>query len=137
MRRIGTGLLPLALALGLLLSACGGKDQGMDAILAHFGIPLEATMAFGDGENDLPMLRHARIGVAMGNADCAVKEQAGYVTASVDEDGILPAEGTVDGVHFTKDWYKKWLEFLMCHTVDQAEYEAGREAPAGEGAEAE
>lgn len=69
----------------------GGKDQGMDAILAHFGIPLEATMAFGDGENDLPMLRHAHIGVAMGNAGSYVKSHADYVTGTVDEDGILAA----------------------------------------------
>lgn len=69
----------------------GGKDRGMDVILDHFGIDLAQTMAFGDGENDLPMLRHARIGVAMGNADALVKSQAGYVTGSVDEDGILSA----------------------------------------------
>lgn len=69
----------------------GGKDRGMDIILNHFGIDLSETMAFGDGENDLPMLRHACIGVAMGNADREVKEQADYVTGSVDEDGILTA----------------------------------------------
>lgn len=69
----------------------GGKDRGMDAILNHFGIALEDTMAFGDGENDLPMLRHAHIGVAMGNADRFVQSQADYVTRSVDEDGILTA----------------------------------------------
>ncbi len=69
----------------------GGKDQGMDAILAHFGISLEETMAFGDGENDLPMLRHAHIGVAMGNANDFVKDQADYVTSSVDDDGIPAA----------------------------------------------
>lgn len=39
--------------------------------------------------------------------------------ALVDEQGILPAEATVDGLHFTKDWYKKWLEYLMTHTVAQ------------------
>lgn len=69
----------------------GGKDRGMDVILDHFGIDLSQSMAFGDGENDLPMLRHAQIGVAMGNADDLVKEQADYVTGSVDEDGILTA----------------------------------------------
>ena len=69
----------------------GGKDRGMDAILAHFGISTEDTMAFGDGENDLAMLRHAAIGVAMGNAGDAVKAGADYVTSSVDEDGVARA----------------------------------------------
>ncbi len=69
----------------------GGKDHGMDAILEHFGFDLSESMAFGDGENDLPMLRHAHIGVAMGNADEFVKRQADYVTGCVDEDGILTA----------------------------------------------
>ena len=63
----------------------------MDAVLEHFGFDLSESMAFGDGENDLPMLRHAHIGVAMGNADEFVKKQADYVTDSVDEDGILTA----------------------------------------------
>mgnify|MGYP001058408260 FL=1 len=69
----------------------GGKDRGMDAILEHFGFDRSETMAFGDGENDLPMIRHAHIGVAMGNADDFVKGQADYVTKSVDEDGIVTA----------------------------------------------
>ena len=63
----------------------------MDAILDFFGISLEETMAFGDGENDIPMLRHAHIGVAMGNADALVRSQADFVTGTVDEDGILSA----------------------------------------------
>lgn len=69
----------------------GGKDRGMDALLRHFGIPLERSMAFGDGENDLSMLRHAGIGVAMGTASHQVKAGADYVTASVDEDGVAAA----------------------------------------------
>lgn len=69
----------------------GGKDRGIDAVIDHFGFDLSETMAFGDGENDLPMIRHAHIGVAMGNADEFVKKQADYVTDSVDEDGILTA----------------------------------------------
>jgi len=43
-----------------------------------------------------------------------------------DADGVLPAEATVDGVHFTKDWYKTWLAYLMDHTVDAEEYAAGQ-----------
>lgn len=74
-----------------VIAAGGGKDKGMDAILNHFGIAVEETMAFGDGENDLPMLRHAGIGVAMGNAGPKVQAEADYVTTSVDEDGIVCA----------------------------------------------
>lgn len=69
----------------------GGKDLGLDAILDHFGIPLAQSMAFGDGENDLSMLMHAGIGVAMGTASHGVKAQADYTTASVDEDGVVLA----------------------------------------------
>ena len=45
-------------------------------------------MAFGDGNNDIAMLNHVKIGVAMGNADISVKEASDFVTKSVNEDGI-------------------------------------------------
>ena len=48
-------------------------------------------MAFGDGENDIPMIRFAGIGVAMGNGGEKVKAAADYVTDSVDNDGIEKA----------------------------------------------
>ena len=50
---------------------------GMDHMIRHFGIAPEEVMAFGDGGNDLDMLVHAGIGVAMGNAVDSVKTQAG------------------------------------------------------------
>ncbi len=67
------------------------KQVGIDAIIKHFGIKLEETMAFGDGGNDISMLRHAAIGVAMGQARDEVKAAVNYVTTSVDEDGISHA----------------------------------------------
>lgn len=67
------------------------KQKGIDQIIRHFGLRLEETMAFGDGGNDISMLRHAGIGVAMGNAKEDVKAAADYVTTSVDEDGIANA----------------------------------------------
>ena len=57
----------------------------------HFGIDVTDTMAIGDGGNDIPMLRHAGIGVAMGNANETVKAEADYVTDTVDQDGIAKA----------------------------------------------
>ena len=49
-------------------------------------------------------------------------------TALSDENGILPAEATVDGVHFTRAWYQKWLDYLMCHVVTPEAYQAGQTA---------
>ena len=67
------------------------KQKGMEHILEYFGMDVSETMAFGDGGNDVPMLRFAEIGVAMGNANDEVKAEANYVTTSVDEDGIANA----------------------------------------------
>jgi Cof subfamily protein (haloacid dehalogenase superfamily) len=66
------------------------KQSGIDQIIGHYGINLSETMAFGDGGNDISMLRHAAIGVAMANSDDSVKESADYITGHVD-DGGLPA----------------------------------------------
>lgn len=67
------------------------KQNGIDQFIKRFGFKLEETMAFGDGGNDIGMLHHANIGVAMGNANDEVKAAADYVTSSVDEDGIFKA----------------------------------------------
>ena len=67
------------------------KSRGIDEVIAHYGIRLEETMAFGDGGNDIPMLKHAGIGIAMGNAAPEIQAAADYVTTSVDDDGILHA----------------------------------------------
>jgi hydroxymethylpyrimidine pyrophosphatase-like HAD family hydrolase len=67
------------------------KQLGIDKMLEHFGIPLECAMAFGDGGNDIPMLQHVPYGVAMGNANDAVKAAAWYVTGDVDEGGLVNA----------------------------------------------
>ena len=67
------------------------KSLGIDRVLNHYNIPLKDTMAFGDGGNDIPMLKHVGTGIAMGNAAPAVQEAADYVTSSVDDDGILRA----------------------------------------------
>ena len=67
------------------------KQLGIDKMLEHFNIPLESAMAFGDGGNDIPMLKHVPYSVAMGNSNDAVKAAAAYVTADVDNGGIVKA----------------------------------------------
>lgn len=64
------------------------KSIGIDHVIEWFGISLDETMAFGDGDNDIGMLKHVACGVAMGNAADSVKGVADYVTLPVDCDGI-------------------------------------------------
>ena len=74
-----------------LVNHTNSKAAGIAAVLEHVGIRREECMAFGDGGNDVEMLEYCGIGVAMGNASDEVKRHADYVTASVDEEGILEA----------------------------------------------
>lgn len=71
----------------------GGIDKayGLEKVAAYLGFPIEETMAFGDGGNDLPIIVRAGVGVAMGNAGEEVKAQADYVTTHIDEDGVYHA----------------------------------------------
>lgn len=68
-----------------------GKVNGMKKMLERFGIAESETMAFGDADNDLDMIRFAKIGVAMGNATDLIKSNSDYITASIDDQGILKA----------------------------------------------
>lgn len=74
-----------------IISAEADKGKGVAAIARALGIDISETMVFGDGGNDVSMLRAAGIGVAMGNANDDVKAQADYVTTSVDDDGVARA----------------------------------------------
>lgn len=69
----------------------GTKQNGIDKFLEYYQLSLEDTMAFGDGGNDIAMLKHVHLSIAMGNASQEVKEIADYVTQEVEEDGIYKA----------------------------------------------
>ncbi len=67
-----------------------GVDKG-DAVrnvAAALGVDLADTYAFGDGINDLCMLKAAGHGIAMGNAMDEVKAAAEFVTSDIDDDGV-------------------------------------------------
>lgn len=64
------------------------KGNALHQTLVPLGIKPEETMAFGDGQNDISILKFAGHGVAMGNAVDELKAIADEVTASNDEDGI-------------------------------------------------
>lgn len=74
-----------------LIAADGGKAQGIERFLNHYGWDRSQTISFGDGGNDVDMLEYTGIGVAMGNATEEPKRVADYVTDDVDHDGIMNA----------------------------------------------
>ena len=67
------------------------KGQGIRDICTVLGIAPAQVISFGDAANDIPMLREAGMGVAMGNAADAVKAAADMVTLSNNDDGIAAA----------------------------------------------
>ena len=64
------------------------KAQSLNRLLQKLDISTDECIAFGDGFNDITMIRFAGLGIAMNNASDTVKESADYVTASNDDDGI-------------------------------------------------
>ena len=67
------------------------KGAALLALARQLGYTREQVMACGDSDNDLAMLRAAGLGVAMGNADPAVRTAADAVTATNQEDGVALA----------------------------------------------
>lgn len=64
------------------------KSASLELLLRTMGLFPQNLMACGDGWNDLPMIRFAGLGVAMGNAVPQVRMAADYVTADNDHDGV-------------------------------------------------
>lgn len=74
-----------------IIPAAIDKGEGLRRACAAIGIDPAEAVAFGDSENDIPMLRAAGLGVAMGNADPEVRAAADCITLSNNENGIAAA----------------------------------------------
>lgn len=68
-----------------------GKDHALQQLQQLLNIKQAEIMAIGDQENDLDMIRHAGVGIAMGNAVASVKAAADYITRSNAEEGVVYA----------------------------------------------
>ena len=64
------------------------KSKGIQAICDQWGLSLDEVACFGDGANDVAMVKAAGLGVAMANGHPSVKEAADEICGHVDEDGI-------------------------------------------------
>lgn len=74
-----------------LFSSMVSKGNALAILARALNIPIDETMAIGDGPNDISMLRTAGLGVAMGQAPRRVRAVADAVTASNAEDGMARA----------------------------------------------
>lgn len=71
------------------------KDESKGASIKRLAdclnVPIENTIAFGDGRNDIEMLETVGLGIAMGNAVDEAKAASDYITDAVWEEGITTA----------------------------------------------
>lgn len=74
-----------------VLNRDASKRNALARLCADFQIPPDRVLAIGDSRNDVPMLRWAKIGIAMGNAAPEVQQSVQYVTATNAEDGVALA----------------------------------------------
>lgn len=64
------------------------KWFGIEHVCRRFGVDPRRTIAFGDDTNDIAMLKHAGLGVAMGNARDEIKAIADRVTGVNNDAGV-------------------------------------------------
>ena len=65
------------------------KGEAVRFLCEYLGLPITASVAAGDAENDLTMLEAAHVGCCMCNGDPRCKEKADYVTENdCDHDGV-------------------------------------------------
>jgi len=70
------------------------KGNALRFLQDFLGLKRENLLAVGDQDNDLPMIRYAGVGVAMGNAASFVKEEADFITKTNGENGVAHALNT-------------------------------------------
>lgn len=65
------------------------KGKGLEVLQEHYNILPEETVAFGNADNDIPMIQRAKYGYAVGNASENLKAVAFETIAPMEEDAVL------------------------------------------------
>jgi Cof subfamily protein (haloacid dehalogenase superfamily) len=65
------------------------KGTAIAFLADYYHTSVDKTVAIGDQRNDLPMIQQAGVGVAVKNADQALKEQANYVCEYTNEESAV------------------------------------------------
>ncbi len=74
-----------------VISGAATKRRAFEFLLHHHQLDPHQVISFGDAESDMDFLQMAGLGVAMGNANDAVKAVADWVTKTADEGGVAYA----------------------------------------------
>lgn len=72
-----------------IMDAAASKSGAVHFLCREHGVPIEATVSFGDNFNDVDMLLATGTCFAMGNAPEAVKKQVKQITLDNDHEGVL------------------------------------------------
>ena len=75
-------------AIDLIIPGCH-KAAGLKCLVEQWKITPDQCAAFGDGGNDIEMLRYCKHSYAMANAGEEVKRVAKHVCPSNEDDGVL------------------------------------------------
>lgn len=92
-----------------ILPLGASKLHGLQLLGEHLNIELHEMVAIGDSIDDIEVLEHVGLGVAMGNAPLSVKHAADWITRSNNENGVT---------YMIKEHFRKQfpLTFLQGYT---------------------
>lgn len=85
---LGTEIRPSGLDMAEIAATGVSKSAGLEIVCQRYGIAAADVMAFGDGLNDVEMLRWAGHGVAMSNAADMARGAADRIAPSNEDDGV-------------------------------------------------
>ena len=71
-----------------ILHPGGGKEKALEWICSQIGVSNDETVAFGNGYNDVEMLRWAGLSVAVGDAVQEVLDVADVIAPAMEDDGV-------------------------------------------------
>ena len=72
-----------------IVNSAYSKGTAVEFLADYYGVPLEKVIAVGDQLNDIAMIERAGLGIAVNNADAALKERANYVCKRTNEEGAI------------------------------------------------
>lgn len=67
------------------------KGSAVRILADYYGIKQDEVICIGDSENDKSMIEYAGLGIAMGNAEKGIKDIAGFITDTNENDGVAKA----------------------------------------------